>query len=69
MIALLTNTDPHISNRWRIAVLMAAVFLAAGAAGAFNHAPIPLHHRRDVLALVRVDQKYHFVVPHCAPSG
>lgn len=28
MIALLTNTDPHISNRWRIAVLTLLMFAA-----------------------------------------
>ena len=30
-----------------------------------NHALIPLEHAGDLLALIRVDQKNHFVMSHC----
>jgi len=41
----------------------APVFFAVhGTAGAFDHAPITLQHRGNLLALVRMDQKHDFVV-------
>ena len=35
-----------------------------GASVRFDHRTVPLDHRRDLLALVRMDHEHHFVVPH-----
>ena len=34
------------------------------AAARGNHAAIALDHRRNLFALIRVDQEHHFVMPH-----
>ena len=36
-------------------------------AGAGDHALVSFHHGRDLLALVRMDQKHDFVMSHCLP--
>ena len=35
-----------------------------GAPARFDHRTVPFDHRRDLLALVRMDHEHHFVVPH-----
>ena len=39
-----------------------------GAVSCSNRRSITLNHTRDLLALIRVDQKHDFVVTHCISS-
>jgi hypothetical protein len=35
------------------------------AAAGTDHALVAIDHRRNLLALIRVDQKHDFIMPHC----